>query len=236
MWYFYFPIPTMTVSRARTPIYIVLLTLFLSSTQCVGLSHREPLSRRSAILKTTGVVTSAAIAFTTSVDNTIAAADLTFKTSLSGLQWADAKVGTGNPLKSGDIATIDYVMSTTGARYGTKIYSTIDKDTPYRWKLGDGSTIVGIEKAILGDNDIPAMTPGSIRRLVIPQSLGYTKLAEQPKALCVQDGKPGPIPPPSQGAFEEYQRFKNIYCNPDRQYQPDVVLDVKLYGPRATTR
>jgi hypothetical protein len=30
----------------------------------------------------------------------------------------------------------------------------------------------------------------------------------------------------------EFQRFKNIYCNPDRVYQPDLVMDVKLYGKR----
>ena len=41
----------------------------------------------------------------------------------------------------------------------------------------------------------------------------------------------GPIPPVPD-AVGEFQRFKNIYCNPDRQYQPDLVLDVKLYGKR----
>jgi FKBP-type peptidyl-prolyl cis-trans isomerase len=170
---------------------------------------------------------------TTNVEHANAAGggDLKFQSSASGLQWADAKIGSGTPLKPGTVATIDYVLSTTGARYGTKIYSTADKDAPYRWKLGDGTTIAGIEKVILGDGDIPAMLPGGIRRVVIPQSLGYSKLAEKPKTLCVQDGIPGPIPPPNQ-AFEEYQRFKNIYCNPDRQYQPDIVVDVKLYGQR----
>ena len=159
-------------------------------------------------------------------------ADLKFQTSSSGIQWADAKVGTGNALQAGGTATIDYVMATTGARYGTKIYSTATLDTPYRWKLGDGSTIAGLEQAILGDGaSLTPMRPGGIRRLVIPQSLGYTELAANSKTLCVENGAPGPIPPPKQ-AFEEYQRFKNIYCNPERQYQPDIVLDVKLYGQR----
>ena len=31
----------------------------------------------------------------------------------------------------------------------------------------------------------------------------------------------------------EFQRFKNIYCNANRPYQPDLVLDVKLFGKRA---
>mmetsp|Transcript_19369 Transcript_19369/g.45048 ORF Transcript_19369/g.45048 Transcript_19369/m.45048 type:complete len:236 (+) Transcript_19369:301-1008(+) len=169
---------------------------------------------------------------------------LDFRTSASGIQWADARVGTGAPLRSGASATIDYAMSTTGARYGTKIYSTqqprsessIDGAagrSPYRWTLGDGSTIAGIEEAVLGDasGSLPPMRPGGIRRLVIPQSMAYAALAEDSRGRCVADGKPGPIPPPST-AFEEYQRFKNIYCNPERQYQPDLVMDVKLYGAR----
>jgi hypothetical protein len=41
----------------------------------------------------------------------------------------------------------------------------------------------------------------------------------------------GPIPPSSE-ALGEFQRFKNIYCNPDRVYQPDLVMDVKLYGAK----
>mmetsp|Transcript_8685 Transcript_8685/g.21803 ORF Transcript_8685/g.21803 Transcript_8685/m.21803 type:complete len:293 (+) Transcript_8685:178-1056(+) len=160
--------------------------------------------------------------------------DLNFQTTSSGLQWADVKVGTGTPLSKGGSATIDYSMATTGARYGTKIYSTANTDNPYRFKIGDGSTIVGIEQAIVGSENLPPMLPGGIRRLIIPSSngLGYTKLASNPKELCVQGGRPGPIPPPNEGAFEEYQRFKNIYCNSERQYQPDVVIDIKLYGPR----
>lgn len=172
-----------------------------------------------------------------------AGADLNFQTcSVTGIQWADAKVGTGNPLSVGNFATIDYVLSTTGARYGSRIFSTTDKDMPYRWKLGDGSTITGIESAILGasagdssngSSTIPPMLPGGIRRVIIPQSLGYGALAQAPKERCIQDGTPGPIPPPNNGAFEEYQRFKNIYCNPNRQYQPDIVMDIKLYGARS---
>lgn len=132
----------------------------------------------------------------------------------------------------GNTATVDYVLSTTGARYGTKIFATSDKDLPYRWVLGDGSTIAGMEQAIVGAEGIPPMLPGGIRRVVIPQALGYEKLAVNGRELCVQDGRPGPIPPPNQ-AFEEYQRFKNIYCNPERQYQPDIVMDIKLYGARS---
>ena len=215
--------------------YLQLLScVFYAATDCQGLSQKDPLtSRRAAFAQTTSMVVAGLVTVgASSVDSAIAAPDLKFETSSSGIQWADARVGTGVPLKSGATATIDYVMSTTGARYGAKIYSTADVERPYRWTLGDGSTIAGIEQAILGDGDsLVPMRPGGIRRIVIPQSLGYSKLATDSRTLCVENGAPGPVPPPKE-AFEEYQRFKNIYCNSDRQYQPDIVMDVKLYGQR----
>ena len=195
-----------------------------------ALSRRESLHR---FLSSVGGVLTASTIQSSFVSPALAAgADLTFETAPSGLQWADARVGTGSPLKPGSPATVDYVLSTTGARYGSRIFATSDKDLPYRWTLGDGSTISGLEQAIVGGDGVAPMLPGGIRRVIIPQSLGYTELAAKSKELCVQDGRPGPIPPPNQ-AFEEYQRFKNIYCNSDRQYQPDIVMDIKLYGARS---
>ena len=214
--------------------FYVVSFIFCVIGSCHSLSHQEPTqSRRAALAQATSVCAAGMITVGTNfVEKAGAAADLNFQTSKSGIQWADAKIGTGNPLKPGTTATIDYVMSTTGARYGAKIYSTATLDTPYRWTLGDGSTIAGIEQAILGDGaSLEPMRPGGIRRLVIPESLGYSKLAADSRTLCVENGVPGPIPPPKL-AFEEYQRFKNIYCNPSRQYQPDIVLDLKLYGQR----
>ena len=120
---------------------------------------------------------------------------------------------------------MDYVLSTTGARYGSKIYSTQGTGAPYRWTLGDGSTIVGLEQVITGSDDIPPMRPGGIRRAVIPSNLAYDKIGED------ECGSIGPVPPQSV-AFEEFQRYKNIYCNNQRAYKPDVVIDVKLYGKR----
>jgi hypothetical protein len=162
--------------------------------------------------------------------------NLVFSKSASGIEWADSKVGTGPTKAMGQPAAIDYVMSTTGARYGAKIYSTVEKNTPYRWTLGDGSTIQGLEEAIVGGNGIPPMQAGGIRRLVVPANLAYASLAKptsgrKPDDECQSGVGVGPIPPGSQ-AFEEFQRFKNIYCNPNRQYQPDLVIDIKLYGKR----
>mmetsp|Transcript_29172 Transcript_29172/g.48220 ORF Transcript_29172/g.48220 Transcript_29172/m.48220 type:complete len:216 (-) Transcript_29172:168-815(-) len=155
--------------------------------------------------------------------------ELNFVTAKSsGIQWADAKVGSGPETKVGSPVAIDYVLSTTGARYGAKIYGTAEQGQPYRWKLGDGSTIAGLEQAIIGNDEIIPMRPGGIRRVIIPASLAYTSLMVDTSCKGI-----GPIPPVPE-AFEEFQRFKNIYCNPNRAYQPDIVMDIKLYGKRTS--
>jgi FKBP-type peptidyl-prolyl cis-trans isomerase len=50
---------------------------------------------------------------------------------------------------------------------------TQDTGAPYRWKLGDGSTIRGLEEAVTGGPGVEPMRPGGIRRVIIPSSLGY---------------------------------------------------------------
>ena len=135
--------------------------------------------------------------------------DLTFTTSPTGLQYADVKLGSGPTPSPGSIVSIDYVMSTTGARYGSKIYSTVDAGAPYRWKLGDGSTIPGLEEAV------SSMSSGGIRRVIIPAKLAYQSkdgVASSATVEECQDGKGlGPRPSITE-AVGEFQRFKNIYC------------------------
>lgn len=218
-------------------IAVAISYIFVSSS---ALSNQpERVSRRTFFTTT---ATSASIVIGQPFSHAFAATSstpsLNFQTSSeTGMQWADAKVGTGEVLNSGAKASIDYSLSTTGARYGSKIYSTANSGAPYVWKLGDGSTIKGLEMAILGTKEIPAMRPGGVRRIVIPQSLAYESLTSSSTSDSPSNSNTGcgsgvgPIPPPGE-AFEEYQRFKNIYCNPSRMYQPDVVLDVKLYGKR----
>ena len=156
-------------------------------------------------------------------------------TSPSGLKWADPKVGTGQAPKNGSPVSIDYSMASTAGRF-PQIYSTKDTGSPYRWTLGDGSTIEGIELAILGNESegIPSMQPGGIRRVIIPEAMGFQSLA-RPNAKCI-DGEPGsigPIPPKENLAGTgAYQRWYQFYCNPRIPYQPDLVVDIKLYGKR----
>ena len=92
---------------------------------------------------------------------------LRLNTSTTGLKWADAKIGTGQPLQNDQFASIDYSIASTAGRF-PQIYTTKDKGAPYKWKLGDGTTIRGIELAILGAEDMPPMLPGGIRRVIVP--------------------------------------------------------------------
>ena len=224
------------------------------------IDHCEEMSRRSVIF--TAAASIAATACTTGLFPLAAAAGqpngLKLSTApSSGLRWADAKVGSGEIPSMGSITSIDYSMASTAGRFPT-IYSTKNGDEPYRWKLGDGSTIRGIELAILGDasEGIPPMRPGGIRRVIVPNSLGYNALigrddsnnvilnnpeqqnlspsSKNQRCMAGAENSLGPIPP-KDAPDGAYQRWYQFYCNPRIPYQPDLVLDIKLYGKRGTT-
>mmetsp|Transcript_16748 Transcript_16748/g.33336 ORF Transcript_16748/g.33336 Transcript_16748/m.33336 type:complete len:229 (+) Transcript_16748:41-727(+) len=152
------------------------------------------------------------------------AEQLAFSISSSGtMQYADAKIGTGPPPEMGAPVAIDYIMSTTGAARGTRLYSTTDPDhrSPYRWVIGDGSTIGGLERAVTGGDGVPPMRPGGVRRVIVApagmDTLGYDTRE------CAKGKGPGPTP-----RGETYQRFKNVFCNGQRPVVPELVFDVKL--------
>ncbi|KAJ8608812.1 hypothetical protein CTAYLR_009356 [Chrysophaeum taylorii] len=127
----------------------------------------------------------------------------------SGLRFQDFKVGNGNTPKPGQRVTIDYVMQSSGARYGAKIDSTRDRNEPFSWVLFEDATVIeGLQEAVA------TMRGGGVRRAFIPSNLGYVRGEQQ-----------RPIPP----TFAEYQRWKNIYANPNRAYQPDLIMDIKLF-------
>ena len=101
----------------------------------------KPLQRRAAL----SGLTSAALTQTLPAR----ADELSFSKARNGLEYADAKVGSGSPFRTGQRVAVDYVMSTTGARYGSKIDATKDRNEPYSWVLGDGTTILGLAQCIL---------------------------------------------------------------------------------------
>jgi len=127
----------------------------------------------------------------------------------SGLKYTDVKIGEGDAPRNGTTVTIDYSMATTGGRYGiTPLDKTKDHDGPYSFVLGDPKVIAGLQEGV------STMRPGGIRRLIIPNALGYT------------DNGKVPIPP----SFDGFQRFRIVYFNDNRKAKPDLIFDVKLFN------
>jgi len=80
--------------------------------------------RRSIITSSPFIAINSLSTIANAESNTIP--NLQFTTSSSGLQYADVKKGSGSSSPTdGQNVSIDYVMSTTGARYGRKVDKTI---------------------------------------------------------------------------------------------------------------
>ena len=87
------------------------------------------------------------------------------------MQWAELKVGSGVAPLAGQKVTIEYVMS---RRAGEKIDSTIARQSPFSWSLGDGTVTNGLEQGVAGGQGVPPLMVGGVRRLIVPQGAGYT--------------------------------------------------------------
>jgi FKBP-type peptidyl-prolyl cis-trans isomerase len=133
-------------------------------------------------------------------------------TTISGLKYYDFNLGTGELIVDrGRSATFHYTFGTTGARNGWKIDSTHDQGrSPLTLTIGAGQVIEGLDECLHG------MREGGRRRCLIPSDLGFESSANKPS-------------PPG---FAEYQRFKNLYLNKDRQYKPDAVFDIEMLRVR----
>lgn len=102
-----------------------------------------------------------------------------FTSSSSGLQFKDYKPGTGATPKEGDRVTLEWTGVTVG--YQGRYFETRNKpkggafaddgflQEPLAFAIGDGTVIPGIDEAVRG------MSPGGIRRVIVPEELGYPK-------------------------------------------------------------
>lgn len=101
-----------------------------------------------------------------------------FTETASGLQYKDFKEGSGDMPSTGDRVTVDWDGVTIG--YQGRYFQTrnkpkggefqgIDAVTFVSFKVGDGSVIPAIDEAIRG------MRPGGIRRIIVPEEIGYPK-------------------------------------------------------------
>lgn len=87
-----------------------------------------------------------------------------WQTTLSGLEFADLKVGTGDEALPGRTVSVHY---TGWVLSGTKFDSSYDRGQPYQFVLGTGAVIRGWDEGLAG------MKVGGVRKLRIPPSLAY---------------------------------------------------------------
>ena len=102
-------------------------------------------------------------------------------TTKSGLKYIEVKVGDGKIAKKGDSVTVHY----TGMfKDGKKFDSSLDRNKPFTFELGQGEVIKGWDEGVAG------MKEGGKRKLIIPTDLAYG-----PKGR-------GPIPPNAELHFD----------------------------------
>jgi peptidylprolyl isomerase len=89
-------------------------------------------------------------------------------TTPSGLQYADTQPGTGRAPRREQVAVVHYTgwLYVDGAR-GKKFDSSVDKGTPFEFRVGQGQVIKGWDEGVI------TMKTGGRRTLIIPASLGY---------------------------------------------------------------
>ena len=81
-----------------------------------------------------------------------------------GLKMQDLKVGDGAIAEDGSTVQVHYTGWLTN---GTKFDSSVDRGTPFSFRLGTGQVIRGWDEGVKG------MRVGGKRKLTIPPALGY---------------------------------------------------------------
>jgi len=85
-------------------------------------------------------------------------------TTASGLQYTDLVVGTGAEASEGATAVVHY---TGWLLDGTKFDSSLDRDVPFEFVIGQGRVIKGWDEGVV------TMNVGGKRELIIPPNLAY---------------------------------------------------------------
>ncbi len=98
------------------------------------------------------------------------------------LQIEKLTAGTGTRAEAGRIVTVHY---TGWLVDGTKFDSSVDRDDPFQFVLGEGQVIAG------WDQGVATMREGDKVKLTIPHHLAYG-----------EHGYPGAIPPKATLVFE----------------------------------
>lgn len=91
-------------------------------------------------------------------------AEMTTRTTESGLTIEDLTVGEGETAVSGQMVTVHYTGWLTD---GSKFDSSKDRNDSFVFGLGQGQVIRGWDEGVQG------MQVGGVRKLTIPPQLGY---------------------------------------------------------------
>lgn len=83
---------------------------------------------------------------------------------VNDLKKEDLEVGEGVEVKKGDTVSVHYTGTLTN---GTKFDSSLDRNQPFEFTVGDSQVIAGWEVGLVG------MKVGGKRKLTIPPALGY---------------------------------------------------------------
>lgn len=83
---------------------------------------------------------------------------------MSELQIEELVAGTGDTAAAGQQVSVHYTGWLTN---GEKFDSSVDRGTPFKFKLGAGMVIQGWDQGVAG------MKVGGKRKLTIPPELGY---------------------------------------------------------------
>lgn len=106
-------------------------------------------------------------------------AENVYRTSASGIEFYDAKVGEGRPVAAGDRAVIDFRGRLIG-RQGWIFEDTFSTGKPAKVETADANVIEGLRLGLAGESGMPAMRDGGRRRLLIPSRLGYQTKENEP--------------------------------------------------------
>jgi FKBP-type peptidyl-prolyl cis-trans isomerase FkpA len=89
-------------------------------------------------------------------------------TTASGLQYEDTHPGDGDTATAGQYVTVHYTgwLWENGEK-GEKFDSSLDRNDPFEFGLGQGMVIQGWDEGVQG------MKIGGKRSLIIPPELGY---------------------------------------------------------------